>query len=88
MGGRNAPASNVAQKVSSPIHIQAVYRPVESGSGGSGSIMALRIRCNTMELASELVQDLAKFLGVSDLESEVDFPEDFAKFEEVRQLLC
>ncbi len=37
-----------------------------------------------MELAAELVQDLAKFMGLSDLESEADFPEEIVKFEEVR----
>lgn len=67
-----------------PIHIHAT---TTSDQSTGKSILAVRFRCNNMELAAELVQDLAKFLGLSDLESEADFPEDLALFEEVFDFL-
>lgn len=38
------------------------------------------ISTNSMELAGELVQDLSKYLGLQDLESEADFPEEMKEF--------
>jgi len=38
------------------------------------------ISTNSMELAGELVQDLSKYLGLQDLESEADFPDEMKGF--------
>ncbi len=52
------------------------------GLGGGGGI-EVTIKCDRMELAADVVQDMAKFLHVVDLESEVDFAEEMAVFEQV-----
>lgn len=36
-----------------------------------------------MELVSELVQDIARYFNISELESEANFPIEFMAFEEV-----
>lgn len=43
----------------------------------------VRIRCNKMDLAAEIIQDMGKYLKINDLESEVDFPDELAAFDEV-----
>jgi hypothetical protein len=41
------------------------------------------IRCDSMDLVGELVQDLCRFLNVTELASKVDFPQEMEKFEDV-----
>lgn len=43
----------------------------------------ITIRCDSMETAAELVQDLADFLGLRQLESVADFPHEMTQFREV-----
>jgi hypothetical protein len=64
-----------------PLHIQAttILDPKTSTKR-----LAVRIRCDSIDLAAELVQDIAKALHVTDLESTADFPEEINKFAEVR----
>ncbi len=44
----------------------------------------VRIQCDSMELASDLVQDIARQFGLTELDSEADFPAELSQFEEVR----
>lgn len=44
--------------------------------------LAVRIRCNNMSLAADIIQDIAKHVGVTDLVTEANFPDEFAKFGE------
>jgi hypothetical protein len=67
------------QPAQRPLHILA--NRVED-QGGKGNLR-VRIRCDDLDLAADLVQDLAKFFKISELESEADFPDEFHKFEEV-----
>ena len=56
--------------------------PVEK----NGGLLKMKIQCDSMELAADVVQDLAKFFKISDsLESRADFPVELKKFEEVRE---
>jgi hypothetical protein len=68
-----------------PLHIHAAYRVNDNvnESRREGMTLAIRIRCNSMSLAADLIQDLAKHFGVSDLSTEADFPTEFAEFGEV-----
>eukprot|EP00405_Crypthecodinium_cohnii_P023237 CAMPEP_0206474582 /NCGR_PEP_ID=MMETSP0324_2-20121206/33568_1 /ASSEMBLY_ACC=CAM_ASM_000836 /TAXON_ID=2866 /ORGANISM="Crypthecodinium cohnii, Strain Seligo" /LENGTH=719 /DNA_ID=CAMNT_0053949773 /DNA_START=137 /DNA_END=2293 /DNA_ORIENTATION=+ len=43
----------------------------------------ITIRTNDLEVAGELVQDLATFMSVTELESTADFPEEMEKFKQV-----
>ncbi len=52
------------------------------------SCCKVRLQCDSMELASELTQDLLKFLGVAELESEADFPSELQQFEEVLRVVA
>lgn len=52
-----------------------------------GGLMRVMIRCNSMELASDIIQDIAKYLKISELETVADFPLEIAYFEEVTNLL-
>lgn len=48
------------------------------------SHLKVRISCQSMDLAAELVQDLARYFQLDELESEADFPAELQAFEEVR----
>jgi Bardet-Biedl syndrome 2 protein len=43
----------------------------------------VQVRCDDMELAAEVVQDLANFFQIKELESTVNFPSEMGKFEAV-----
>lgn len=53
-------------------------------SAGKGGMLRVTIRCDSMELASDIVQDIAKFFRVAELDTDADFPLEMAFFEEVR----
>ena len=52
-------------------------------SEGGQSHLRVRISCQSMDLAAELVQDIAKYFQLEELESEADFPAELQAFEEV-----
>ncbi|KAF6253535.1 BBS2m [Scenedesmus sp. NREL 46B-D3] len=54
---------------------------VRAAAGSSGLRVALH--CESMELAGELLQDLASYLGVSDLNSTANFPGAMEKFKAI-----
>ena len=45
----------------------------------------LTIRVNNMEVAGEIIQDLCAFLTINELESVVDFPQEFEDFKKVEK---
>ncbi len=51
--------------------------------GRPAGLTRVKIRADSMELAALVLQDLAAFLSVSELEAEVDFPDELTEFEEV-----
>jgi hypothetical protein len=55
----------------------------ESVSEFGQSHLRLRIQCDSMDLAGELVQDMVKYFKIDELESVTDFPQEYQKFEEV-----
>jgi hypothetical protein len=57
----------------------AAKRVVNEGTAS----LQVRLCCDSMELAADIVQDLARHFKVDELESEADFPEEFKEFEEV-----
>eukprot|EP01034_Spumella_vulgaris_P021413 gene21413-27443_t len=48
----------------------------------------VRIQCDSMELASDLVQDIARHFAIAELDSEAEFPAEFAQFEEVLKVVA
>ena len=48
-----------------------------------GDSINVQIRCDSMELTAEIVQDMAKFFKITELESQVNFPKEMTEFEEV-----
>ena len=62
-----------------PLHILGNKVSTDDGK----PCFRVRIRCDDMELAADLVQDMAKFFKIIELEAEADFPEELARFEEV-----
>jgi hypothetical protein len=46
----------------------------------------VQVRCDNMELAADIVQDISKFFKISELESSVNFPQEMEAFEEVTPL--
>lgn len=56
---------------------------IQNVSEGGQSYLRVRLQCNSMDLAAELVQDLGKYFKLDELESEADFPAEFREFEEV-----
>lgn len=50
----------------------------------NGQMMTrIRIQCESMELAGDVVQDMAKYFGWTELSSETDFPNEWSILEEV-----
>ena len=43
----------------------------------------VQVRCDHMELAADIVQDISKFFKITELESSVNFPQEMEAFEEV-----
>jgi hypothetical protein len=43
----------------------------------------VQVRCDNMELAADIVQDISKFFKITELESAVNFPQEMEAFEEV-----
>jgi Bardet-Biedl syndrome 2 protein len=57
----------------------------EEGSGGG---LRVTIRCESMALASDLVQDLGRHFKLSELETAASFPSDMARFKDVLQTVA
>jgi hypothetical protein len=57
---------------------------VQNVSEGGQSHLRVRLQCDSMDLAAELIQDLGRYFKLDELESEADFPAEFREFEEVR----
>jgi hypothetical protein len=47
------------------------------------SAINVQVRCDNMELAADIVQDISKFFKIMELESAVNFPQEMEAFEEV-----
>jgi hypothetical protein len=45
--------------------------------------LAVRVRCSNMQLAADIIQDIAKYFSISDLSTDANFPDEFAQFGEV-----
>lgn len=60
------------------LHISA-----KRSDGDDSSFLVCKIRCEGIELASEIIQDMAKFFKISELDSEAEFPNEMMQFEEV-----
>ena len=45
------------------------------------------VRTDSMELAADLVQDIAAFLGIAQMDCQADFPRELAAFAEVLERL-
>ena len=62
-----------------------IYASEVSGDGRlSGNIM-VEICCDSMELAADMVQDICKYFGIGELDSEASFPREMKVFEDVLQ---
>ena len=51
----------------------------------AGGHTSVQVRCDDMELTAEVVQDLAAFFQLRELESVVNFPKEMSHFEQVLQ---
>lgn len=67
-----------------PLYIEmyADDKTADSTFASASSGTQVTVRCDSMDLVGELVQDLCKFLNVTELTSRVDFPHEMEKFED------
>lgn len=73
----------VDNRLESPEQLFAAFYSVRTGEPlliefNNG---AVTIRCNSMELAGDVVQDLARYLNIENLESVADFPDEMKEFD-------
>ena len=54
----------------------------------SAAVLQIQIRTDDMELAAELVQDIAAFLGVLEMDCLADFPAEMEEFGRVLDKVC
>jgi Bardet-Biedl syndrome 2 protein len=59
---------------------EALHLEASSDNGGQ-----FIIRCDNIDICGEVLQDVAAFLGLTDVESTVDFPDSFQSFQTVLQ---
>lgn len=52
------------------------------------NLTVIQFYCDSMDLVGEVIQNLAKYFQMSELNSIANFPTEFDKFEEVRRLFC
>lgn len=71
------PANFVARFVSLRDGAQLM---VETTTANGGE---LHVRSDSMEIAGDIVTDLGQYLGLTELSTTCDFPQDFAKFQDV-----
>eukprot|EP01036_Dinobryon_divergens_P026205 gene26205-34826_t len=67
---------------------QSLYIDVTRVKDSGGSASKVKVQCLSMELASDIVQDIVRFFKISELESEADFPAELAQFEEVLKIVA
>lgn len=70
------PLNGQSSLLNSPVQIHAK-------SSGLQQIVEVRLRLSSLELAGEIVQDLAAALNVRELESTSDFPDELEALKEV-----
>mmetsp|Transcript_5177 Transcript_5177/g.4668 ORF Transcript_5177/g.4668 Transcript_5177/m.4668 type:complete len:749 (-) Transcript_5177:13-2259(-) len=56
---------------------------VASRDQSNSTLLKVQIRCDNMDVVGEIIQEMGKFLNISDLSSDADFPDDFNSFQEV-----
>lgn len=56
---------------------------IQNITEGGQSHLHIKLKCESMDLAAELVQDLARYFKLEELESEANFPAELQLFEEV-----
>ena len=61
---------------------------IQNVTEGGQSHLRVRLQCESMDLAAELIQDLVRYFKLDELQSEADFPADLQAFEEVSELLA
>ena len=66
--------------------VELLVISIQNVSEAGQSHLRVRLQCQSMDLAAELVQDLARYFKLEELESEADFPAELLAFEEVRDL--
>jgi hypothetical protein len=59
--------------------IFTLIKTVEAGQ----TVTKVKLSCDNIELAADIIQDLGKFFNWDEMDSEADFPEEFKKFDEV-----
>ena len=59
---------------------------IQNVTEGGQSHLRVRLQCESMDLAAELIQDLVRYFKLDELQSEADFPADLQAFEEVSEL--
>ena len=66
-------------------HTQGQHRPLQIlvSPDPTGLLLKVKIRTDCMDLAAEALQSLLAFIKLDEVETEVDFPEEFEEFEEV-----
>eukprot|EP00607_Mallomonas_marina_P009864 CAMPEP_0182420674 /NCGR_PEP_ID=MMETSP1167-20130531/5644_1 /TAXON_ID=2988 /ORGANISM="Mallomonas Sp, Strain CCMP3275" /LENGTH=760 /DNA_ID=CAMNT_0024596939 /DNA_START=242 /DNA_END=2524 /DNA_ORIENTATION=+ len=51
------------------------------GANNKGGRLNVQIRCDSMDVAGDLIQDIARFMNITELESTANFPNEAAQFE-------
>jgi Bardet-Biedl syndrome 2 protein len=73
--GRRNEYAETFNKVGTPLYILCK-------NNGNG-YLTVSVHTNSMELAAEVIQDIAKFLQITEMNAEVDFPNEFEYFQGV-----
>jgi len=75
--GEDKPTTFAARFVSLRDGAQVMIETTAANGG------ELHVRSDSMEIAGEIIADLGQYLGLTELATTCDFPEEFAKFQDV-----
>lgn len=70
---------NIFHFVDGEVLVLTLQKYTEAGQ----TFTKVRLQCESMDLAADVVQDMAKFFKWNELDSEADFPTEFDAFQEV-----
>ena len=62
--------------------LQIIANEIDQNNSNNG--LRIKIRTDCIDLAAEMVQDIARYFHITELQAEADFPEELLEFEEVR----
>ena len=84
---KNNNTNGKSQKGLSPTEGEVLFLTLVKSTENGQTVTKVKISCDNIELAADIIQDLGKYFSWDELDSEADFPIEFERFDEVRKTI-